>query len=87
MQTERFSDALGQLVMMAQESSLALMCAEARPEDCHRFLLSDALTLLHGLDVRHLLSTEAAISHSVSEAARVSMGRVQYPDPALSFDF
>ncbi|TQO19457.1 uncharacterized protein DUF488 [Rhodoglobus vestalii] len=42
-QTKEFVDGLGQLLAVAEEGPVAIMCAEAVPWRCHRSLIGDAL--------------------------------------------
>jgi uncharacterized protein (DUF488 family) len=53
------------------------MCAEARPEQCHRRLIADWLTA-HGHDVVHLTSRTAARPHEVPSFLRVEGRRLIY---------
>jgi uncharacterized protein (DUF488 family) len=45
--------ALAQLIDMAGQERVCLMCLEADPADCHRSLIGEALTE-KGIEVRHL---------------------------------
>ena len=57
-----FRAALDRLLDATTRQSTAIMCAEAVPWRCHRWLISDAL-VARGLDVIHILaldSTQAA---------------------------
>src|SRR5438445_11307195 len=45
MQTAEFEAGLERLIILCQESSVAIMCAESLPWRCHRSLFSDALTV------------------------------------------
>src|SRR5688500_5104565 len=48
MQTPEFEESLEELIQVATEERVALMCAEAVPWRCHRSLIADAL-LVHGI--------------------------------------
>jgi len=59
----RFQAALVYLTAIAAEAGVALLCAEERPEHCHRALLiAPALEEL-GLRVVHLLHDGTALAH------------------------
>ncbi len=51
--TDQFRDALKALMDWAGEAPTAVMCAEARPSQCHRRLIADALTV-RGVEVVHI---------------------------------
>ena len=81
MQTPEFSDALEALMEFGGRTNAAMMCAEAVWWQCHRMLVSDALTA-RGVDVRHIMSDRgpsAVQPHRLTPFAQVSMGRVTYP--------
>ncbi|MGE0060266.1 MAG: DUF488 family protein [Dehalococcoidia bacterium] len=75
--TPEFEAAEQQLLATADQRRTAVMCAEAQPDDCHRFLLADALVAC-GHDVLHLVHGELK-PHQLSPIARVDDGRVTYP--------
>jgi len=76
-----FHHELDQITGLASTARLALMCAEARPEQCHRRLISDAL-LARGASVAHIVDGGELIEHALSVEAKVVDGRLTYPDPA-----
>jgi len=43
MQTPEFAQSLGELIRLANQDRIVLMCAEAMPWRCHRSLIADAL--------------------------------------------
>ena len=45
MQTPEFAESLQELIRLANQGRIALMCAEAVPWRCHRSLIADALTV------------------------------------------
>src|SRR6266542_6211259 len=69
MQSVRFEIAIGQLISLAAEHTVVIMCAEAVPWRCHRSLVSDAL-LLRGIDVQHILSARSSKAHMLTPWAR-----------------
>lgn len=51
-----YIDALGQLIEAARREPLAIMCAEGRPEDCHRtWDIGASLLFRHGIIARSIL--------------------------------
>jgi uncharacterized protein (DUF488 family) len=77
MQSEEFRAALDSLLDLARENRVAIMCAEAVPWRCHRWLISDALAA-RDVDVRHILDARSE-QHSLSSFAVVHEGKVVYP--------
>lgn len=73
-----FLDAFARICGAARRLPLALMCAEADPEHCHRLYLSDRLTV-EGFDVRHILKTSEVRAHRLNADARHVDGRLVYP--------
>lgn len=55
MQTEAFIDALNELIGLARERRIAIMCAEAVPWRCHRSLVADAL-VVRGISAEEIAS-------------------------------
>jgi len=84
MQTEEFSAAIGELIALSAERTLAIMCAEAVPWRCHRSLVGDAL-LARGIEVLDIMSETSAKPHKLTPWAHVEGIRITYPgDPASS---
>jgi uncharacterized protein (DUF488 family) len=77
MLTPAFDVAASELEGLARERRIALMCAEALPERCHRQLLADAFTV-RGWPVRHVLD-DGCVEHRVPPFARPSGTRIVYP--------
>lgn len=69
METEAFEKGIVGLVRIARQSSTALLCAERLPEDCHRGLIADFLTL-RGISVRHLIAPGNVREHQLDTRAR-----------------
>jgi uncharacterized protein (DUF488 family) len=78
MQTDRFEDALTELIALADASPTAIMCAEAVPWRCHRSLIGDAL-LIRGIDVVDIFSGAKDRPHTLTSFARVSGTEITYP--------
>jgi uncharacterized protein (DUF488 family) len=74
MDTDEFVCAARELCYDAKAQPTAIMCAEARPERCHRRLLSDWL-MLNGLSVVHVVSPTEAMVHRLTDTGRVVDGR------------
>ncbi len=85
MDTEEFAAAAAELMDRAGSARVAVMCAEARPEQCHRRLIADWLTA-RGVTVSHILGLKRTASHQLPEFARVIDGRVVYDGGQLSLD-
>ncbi len=56
-----------------------IMCAEAVPWRCHRWLISDTL-LVHGWTVVHILSAANTQIHTVTSFAKQTDGHLIYPE-------
>jgi uncharacterized protein (DUF488 family) len=82
MGTAHFSAALDALLEMASEQRVAIMCAEAVPWRCHRWLISDAL-VARGADVHHILDGRSE-PHHLTRFAVVRDGVVLYPSESAS---
>jgi uncharacterized protein (DUF488 family) len=83
MQEPSFLESLDGLIALAQDSTVAIMCAEAVPWRCHRNLIADALTV-RGLEVRHIIGAGQPQVHRLNPMATVSGGRLTYPpSPSL----
>jgi uncharacterized protein (DUF488 family) len=80
MLTAAFEAAMRELEQLAAARRIALMCAEALPERCHRQLLADAFTV-RGWPVRHILDDGCA-EHHLPPFARPSGVRILYPKDA-----
>jgi len=66
-----FRAALDRVVAEAADRRTAVMCSEAVWWRCHRRLLADAVVLLHGMPVRHLMHDGRLIAHVPSDGVRV----------------
>ena len=77
METEPFLKAAAQLVNMASRSTTAIMCAERKPENCHRRLIADYL-VLQGVQVIHLIGRGDSRVHHLSVEARRESAQLIY---------
>jgi uncharacterized protein (DUF488 family) len=83
MQTGPFLRSLDELVKSLEEARTAIMCSESLWWRCHRRLIADAATLLHGVDVRHVMHAGTIVPHRVTEGVRMLPGGLlQYDVPA-----
>jgi uncharacterized protein (DUF488 family) len=78
MATREFKAALDSLIALAGDKTTAIMCAEAVPWRCHRFLISDALTHA-GWRVLHVTGTAAPSTHKFTPFLRVRGDELTYP--------
>jgi uncharacterized protein (DUF488 family) len=78
MQTPEFEEALEELIALARELPLAIMCAEALPWRCHRSLIADALTV-RGVTVKHITGPTSPSPHRLTPFAKVEGTRILYP--------
>jgi uncharacterized protein (DUF488 family) len=76
--TEDFESGLAELLELAKQGPVAMMCAEAVPWRCHRSLVSDAL-LARGVPVMHVTGRSQPSPHELTPFAAVENGRVTYP--------
>lgn len=77
MLTDTFHKAATQLVNMAAKTNLAILCAERLPQDCHRRLIADYLTL-QGVEVIHLIAENESRPHQLSPEARRESAQLIY---------
>jgi len=77
MASAEFARGLAQLLELANESRIALMCAEVLWWRCHRALIADALGVA-GIQVVHILDTNHSVTHPMTQPARVVDGRLSY---------
>lgn len=81
METQAFAAALDELMDRASGSRTAIMCSESLWWRCHRRLIADAVVLLRGGRVEHLMHDGSRRPHAVTEGARVvSAGKLRYDE-------
>jgi uncharacterized protein (DUF488 family) len=78
MQTAEFEKYLDELIELAKQERIAVMCAEAVPWRCHRSLIADALSV-RGIEVREITSATGTRLHTLTPFAKVSGTQVTYP--------
>jgi len=81
MQTPDFETGINELIRLAQDRSVAIMCAEALPWRCHRSLVADAL-LVRGIKVEHIMTLKKTTEHSMTKWAKVDGKQITYPELA-----
>jgi len=84
MQTPPFEKAIEDLISLADDHRLAIMCAEAVPWRCHRSLIADAL-LIRDITVEDILTPTRRQPHKLTPFAHVESQKITYPDPESLF--
>lgn len=79
METPEFLESLDELLKLAETTRLTVMCAEAVPWRCHRNLVADATVLLHGWEVRHIMTEKLASPHKPMPFAQIEGDHLIYP--------
>ncbi len=77
MQSDQFAKAATQLVSLARRETVAVMCAEADPQHCHRGLLADYLSL-QGHRIIHLLADSTQQEHVLHPSVRCESAALIY---------
>ncbi|HZM04203.1 MAG TPA: DUF488 domain-containing protein [Candidatus Saccharimonadales bacterium] len=78
MQTPEFERCLEELIQLAKQDRIAIMCAEAVPWRCHRSLIADAL-LVRGIRVEDIMSPTRRTMHTLTPFAKVCGTTITYP--------
>lgn len=78
MQTPEFVENLKELIALARQERIAIMCAEAVPWRCHRSLIGDALTVC-GIRAEDIMSMTQCRLHTLTPFAKVRGTTVTYP--------
>lgn len=78
MQTPEFAQSLEEVVRLANQDRIVLMCAEALPWHCHRSLIADAL-LVRGIRTEDIISATRRQIHTVTPFAKVRGTAIIYP--------
>ncbi len=77
MQSDVFRAGAQRLLQLGGGKTVAIMCAERLPWQCHRYMIADYLTV-GGTEVRHLIDAANPRAHEVRAEARVSAGGLVY---------
>lgn len=81
MQTPEFAESLEELIRLAGERQVVMMCAEAVPWRCHRSLIADAL-LVRGIPTEDIMTATRRQAHTLTPFAQVHGLKLTYPaDP------
>ena len=78
MRTPEFEQSLDELVRLANQGQIVLMCAEALPWRCHRSLIADAL-LVRGIRTEDIMSATRRQVHELTPFALVRGLAITYP--------
>ncbi len=78
MQTADFQQHLDELIGLARQERIAVMCAEAVPWRCHRSLIADAL-LVRGIEVREIIGGSGTRLHALTPFAQIHGTQILYP--------
>ena len=81
MQTPEFEQSLDELIQLANQERIVLMCAEAVPWRCHRSLIADAL-LVRGIRTEDIMSPTRRQVHTLTSFAKVRGTTITYPADA-----
>jgi len=76
MLSDEFEEAVNNLIKLAKERIVAIMCAERLFWQCHRVFLSDYL-FIKGFRVIHIID-DSTIQHSLTKTARIVNGKLFY---------
>lgn len=78
MQTDEFKDGIQELIKIAHEKTVVIMCSEAVPWRCHRSLIGDAL-LARAIEVDDIFSITSVKPHKLTPWALVKGTTITYP--------
>lgn len=82
MRTDEFRAGLADLLEGVRSGTTAMMCSESLWWRCHRRMIADALTLLHGVPVLHLAHDGRTTLHEPSAGAQVRPDGLHYDAPS-----
>jgi uncharacterized protein (DUF488 family) len=77
METDEFRGAVENLLKLAKQESVAIMCSEAVWWRCHRSMIADELVAV-GFDVKHIKNEKEPRPHTLRSFAHVDRGHVSY---------
>lgn len=78
METDEFVAGVAELLEIAADESVAVMCSESVWWRCHRRLLADHLVLVHDVVVEHLFNDGRLTRHEPTTEARLAGDHVVY---------
>lgn len=76
----RFRAGIDRVLRGGERYTLALMCSEAEPSECHRALLIARELATRGTEVSHILRGGAIEPHSALESRLLEMARLDHED-------
>jgi uncharacterized protein (DUF488 family) len=82
MQITQFQKNIERLIDIAANKRTVIMCAEALPWRCHRFLIGDALLILN-ITVIDIINVKISNSHRLTSFAKVEGKRIVYTKDSL----
>jgi uncharacterized protein (DUF488 family) len=77
MMTGDFKGAFERVASLAGRELVAVMCAEASHERCHRRYLADAF-VVGGFEVKHVVDPETTVPHALHPALKQVDGQIIY---------
>jgi len=77
MQSAEFKEGIKELLELASEKRIAVMCAEAVWWRCHRSVIADYLKSI-GVVVKHIIDVNTMEIHPYTSAARIVEGKLSY---------
>lgn len=78
MQKIEFRENIEQLIDIARNEQIVLMCAEALPWRCHRSLIGDAL-VIRSIEVINIFSEKISKPHILTPFAKIEGLAITYP--------
>lgn len=78
MQTPEFAKSIKELIKIADEKQIVIMCAEVVPWRCHRSLIGDAL-VVRKIKVIDIINDKNSTPHKITPFARVKGHTITYP--------
>ena len=86
MGTDEFAAGVSELMELAADHSVAVMCSESVWWRCHRRLLADHLVLIEGISVDHVFHDGRLTLHEPFDGARREGSHLIYPaaDPGVA---
>lgn len=78
MQTPEFAKGIEMLIDTAHSGRTVVMCAEAVPWRCHRWLIADALAI-RGIAVVHIMGMKKSMVHTITQWAKWAGNTITYP--------
>lgn len=77
METGSFTKGIGDLAALAENGTVAIMCAETLYWRCHRSMISDYLKS-KGIEVTHILDQTHSKEHEYTQCAILKDGSLTY---------